>query len=153
GKLGKAARLLVTYGAAAVIGPLLLFAVFVLLAGAAMPEARTDGQIDVAVAAIGFAALFGFVVLYQYVDLTTWSLHPYYKRRLSSVFALRRVRRDGAWTKQQSGEFEVRPSSVSDDVGIAIERNFDETVPISETGLLDTRTGRWPTLIICAAAN
>lgn len=152
-KLGKAARLLVTYAAAAVIGPLLLFAVFVLAAGAAMPEARTDDQIDVAVAAVGFAVLLVFMLLYQFVDLTTWSLHPYYKRRLSSVFALRRVRRDGAWTKQQSGEFEVRPASGSDDVGIAIERKFDETVPISETGLLDTRTGQWPTLIICAAAN
>jgi hypothetical protein len=68
-------------------------------------------------------------VMWFVVDLTTVSLHPFYRRRLTSAFALRRRKEDG-------------------DV-IAEERPFDELVTLSESDV----GGDWPMLIVCAAAN
>ena len=39
----------------------------------------------------GAGALAGFVALYFVADLNTWSLHPFYRRRLCTAFALKRV--------------------------------------------------------------
>jgi hypothetical protein len=63
------------------------------------------------------------------VDLTTVSLHPFYRRRLASAFALRRVAEGG--------------------VPVARERPYDRLVALSETEV----GAAWPTLIVCAAAN
>lgn len=152
-KLGKAARQFVTYAAAAVVGPLLLFGIFVLAAGAAMPETRTDGHVDMAVVGVGLAVLAAFGLIYEYADLTTWSLNPYYKRRLSTAFALKRVRVDAKCLAEDGGRFELRSQAAEDDVGIAVERDFDKPIPISQTALLGGEGKEWPTLLICAAAN
>ena len=37
------------------------------------------------------------------------------------------------------------------DPAVALERDFDHLVPLSETALRDS--DRWPTLLVCAAAN
>jgi Patatin-like phospholipase len=58
-------------------------------------------------------------------DQTTWSMHPFYKRRLSSAFALRRVSREGA---------EPLP--------------YDEFQKLSLYKSVDG-----PELVVCAAAN
>lgn len=153
-KLGKAARLAVTYFAAALVGPLLLFAIFVLAVAAGMSEARTDGQIDLAVGGVGLGILAAFAVAYYFADLTTWSLNPYYKRRLSSVFALKRISEENLAEPEERDRVEALKSADPEtDVGIAIERDFDDLVPISRSALQGGEGRKWPTLLICAAAN
>jgi hypothetical protein len=61
-------------------------------------------------------------------DLTGWSMHPFYKRRLASAFALRRVR--GPNCEVAAGE-------------IPYDRRFG----------LANLSGHDPQLIVCAAAN
>jgi hypothetical protein len=85
-------------------------------------------------------ALILFVWLMKFGDLTSWSLHPFYRRRLCTAFALRRV-----------------PADDADDVGHAEERRQGNLVPLSQTGVIPRHpwweSKTWPTLIICAAAN
>ncbi|SCL34901.1 Patatin-like phospholipase [Micromonospora rhizosphaerae] len=49
-----------------------------------------------------------FVFLALLVDQTRWSLHPFYKRRLATAFAVRRVRRNG-----ETGSEQYRPEEVT----------------------------------------
>lgn len=107
----------------AVVGPLLLLGF--LVAGAAIAAAHWSTAVDLAVAVVGTLAFGG---LYFVCDLNAWSLHPFYKRRLCSAFALKRV---------NEGD---RP--------VARERDYDRLVPLSKTNPDD-----WPTLLVCAAAN
>ena len=90
------------------------------------------------------ATLFG--IFYVTADLTTWSLHPFYRRRLASTFALKRVARRP----------EETPPIAAGEAGIAVERDYDRLVTLSETAVLDRdEEGNclWPTLLVCAAAN
>ncbi len=73
------------------------------------------------------AVLTGFYLL---SDQTTWSLHPWYKRRLARVFALRRVTRDGR--------------------AVAESISPDRLLPLFRFG---KATPRVPELLVCAAAN
>ena len=88
--------------------------------------------------ALALLAAFGFfVALSRYGEVTSWSLHPFYRRRLATAFALRRVARDG------------RP--------VAEERDYGAFVPLSQSGVepVEGRQKRreWPQLVVCAAAN
>ena len=76
---------------------------------------------------IGVVCAAGFGVLYYIADLNTWSLHPFYRRRLCTAFALKRV-------------LEARPP---DGQGA----KYEKLVPLSEsgvdgTGLADARRVR-----------
>jgi Patatin-like phospholipase len=84
-----------------------------------------------------------FGVVYLFADLTTWSLHPFYRRRLASAFALKRVAR------------QTEPPIAAEDAGIAVERNYDKLVELSATAIDRDAEGNclWPTLLVCAAAN
>jgi hypothetical protein len=73
-------------------------------------------------------ALAVLIVFHLVTDLTSSSLHPFYKRRLSSAFALRRRWDGGAL--------------------IAEERPYEDLIPLTEAQPPD-----WPTLVVCAAAN
>ena len=77
---------------ATVFGPLLLIsvAVFFLDVGAANTVAEESRRVSEIAWVVGLGALLG--ALYYFADLVSWSLQPLYKRRLSSTFALRRVR-------------------------------------------------------------
>ncbi len=80
-----------------------------------------------------------FALLYAAADLTTWSLHPFYRERLCSAFALKRVALpDG-----------VPPISADTTAGIAVARDYDRMVLLSGS----EAPGQWPELIVCAAAN
>jgi hypothetical protein len=149
-KLGAAARLTLAYAAGALIGPLLLLGVFSLTVAIGMAEIARDGSHNVEwwMAGIGAAVLALFALLYAVADLTTWSLHPYYKRRLSSAFALKRIRVDELDADERARVEAVEPSLH----GVAVERNFDDLVPISRTAV-DETDKTWPTLLVCAAAN
>jgi Patatin-like phospholipase len=109
------------------VGPLLLL--FIALVGLLI-AAGTD---SVAPLVAGAVALLG--VLYVITDLNTISLHPFYRRRLASAFALKRVLVNGA------------PR--------ACERDFDTIVELSKSGVEPGSEGvkAWPMLVVCAAAN
>jgi rhodanese-related sulfurtransferase len=133
-------RKAIIYLAGAVAGPLLLFAVAVLALTWTFdhyPNDRGMLWLAVAIGAVGFS------LFYLLADLTSVSLHPFYKRRLSTAFALKRVApADVSHQRDQAGLPQEREE------GIAVERDFDRHVPLSKTAL-----DRWPSLIVCAAAN
>lgn len=151
-KLGATARLTLAYVAGALIGPLLLLFVFAMAAAIGMAGVDRDGSpsVDWWLAAVGLTVLAGFALLYAVVDLTTWSLHPYYKRRLSSAFALKRIKAEDLDAAERNRLEAVEPSPY----GIAVERDYDDLVPISATALDNEKDDEaWPTLLVCAAAN
>ncbi|HMC50366.1 MAG TPA: hypothetical protein VKH20_06945 [Solirubrobacterales bacterium] len=150
GNLGAAARLTLAYAAGALIGPLLLLGVFAMTVAIGMTETPRDGSHNVEwwMAGIGAAVLALFALLYSVADLTTWSLHPYYKRRLSSAFALKRIKVEELDEEERARLEAVEPSPH----GVAVERDFDDLVPISRTAVDETNE-TWPTLLVCAAAN
>jgi hypothetical protein len=119
GRFAKQGRNAVIAVVVMLAGPLLLVAVAAL--GVLVSVESDDKGTTVLIVAAGILGL-----MWLFVDLTTVSLHPFYRRRLASAFALRRV----------------------DDTH-AEERPFDELVALSRTHV----GGDWPTLIVCAAAN
>ncbi|MEX1141519.1 MAG: hypothetical protein WEB79_04325 [Thermoleophilaceae bacterium] len=125
-KLGRGTRTTLVYTAATVAGPLLVAGVMLVTASLVV---RDDGTTTAWIVAGGCAA--AFLVVYAIGDMTSWSLHPFYKRRLATAFALRRVR-DG------------------DGAAYAEEREYDRLVPLSQTVVAERP---WPTLLVCAAAN
>jgi hypothetical protein len=132
-------RLALAYLAAAVLGPLLALATMLVATNATLNVGHPY------VRWIVFGATAGtFVLIYSVADLTTWSLHPFYRRRLASAFALKRVRRP-----------EGIPPIAREEAGIAEERDYHELVRLSETAIPHSEHGQqvWPTLIVCAAAN
>jgi hypothetical protein len=153
GKLGSAARVTLGYVAAALAGPLLFLAVVALTLATGLGEASNDGQVDVGLIVAGVAVLAAFALFYRLMaDLTTWSLHPFYKRRLSSAFALKRVAAADL-TPEERQRFEAVEGEAPDEHGVAVERDFDDLVSLSETALDETQAKEWPTLLVCAAAN
>lgn len=121
----QASRLAVIAGG--LVAPLLMFGVFVAVASNAAAQASWLQDvlwIGVSVVVLLFLGLAW--------DTTASSLHPFYKRRLSSAFALERFRRDGNLD--------------------AKERDYDVTVPLSDTRPTHP-AARWPKLVQCAAAN
>lgn len=113
--------------AATVAVPLLAVAWAGLAAGWAVDQGSVAWPIWVAFA----AGVVVVVPLYFWGDLTSWSLHPFYRSRLASVFALRR-RRDG--DGEQAGALDT----------------YTEIPPMREA---QPPEGPWPKLVICAAAN
>jgi hypothetical protein len=122
GKFAKKARESLISAVVLLAGPLLLVAVASL--GVLVSVNSEDNGLALIVATV---VVLG--VMWALVDLTTVSLHPFYRRRLASAFALRRVKVDGQVVAQ--------------------ERPFDEPVVLSETDVGEA----WPMLIVCAAAN
>jgi hypothetical protein len=124
------------------VGPLLLVAVCALgvLVGdiaAGTGDPWDLGPLDVTptlAAWIGGSAA-GLLFLWGVVDLTSVSLHPFYRQRLASAFALRRV--------------------PSHDGPEARRRRWDKIVHLSKSGIEPGPCviKSWPMLIVCAAAN
>jgi hypothetical protein len=155
GKVRKAfaglnARLqkLAVLAAGAVLGPLLLFSVLVLGASIALANSSENGVRSGVWIFAGVAAV-AFLAFYYGADITSSSLHPFYKRRLASAFALKRVRA-GKLTEKEKRRIQLVPpvEDEAKDVGAALERDYDRLVPLSET-----HQKGWPTLVVCAAAN
>jgi hypothetical protein len=146
-KLNSLTRRIIAYTVAAIVGPALLLAVMVFAASLTLAHSK-PGLINGWHVVIGLGALAAFAGIYDRVDLTSWSLHPFYKRRLCTAFALKRVKPSDL-DPDEDGHAE-RCIAQNEQYGIAIERDFDTLVPLSETALRD---GSWPTLLVCAAAN
>jgi hypothetical protein len=140
GKYGKKVREILVALAVTLAGPLLLISIGVLgvlLAIQTSPAGARDtydtlaGHVTPAYVAWLGGSLALLVVTYVLLDLTTVSLHPFYRRRLATAFALKRVRVNG------------RPE--------ARQRDFDNLVPLSKSGIEPDK--HWPMLVVCAAAN
>ncbi len=111
--------------AATIAVPLLAVAWAALVAGWAVDA---DGWTVVLAFVAGAVVL---VTMYRGGDLTSWSLHPFYRSRLASVFAQRR--RTGA-DGEQAGALDT----------------YAEIPPMRKA---QPPEGSWPKLVICAAAN
>lgn len=137
--LGQGLRLGLAYFAAAVIGPLLALALMLVVMSATLNLVHPYGR-WIAFGVTGVV----FLVAYSVADLTTWSLHPFYRRRLCTAFALKRVARPTA-----------SPPIAREQSGVAQERDYNRMVHLSETAIPDAPDGSpaWPTLLVCAAAN
>ncbi len=159
------------YAVAAIVGPLLFYGMIVIAMSLTLADAASVVHRERLVAAgVGAVALFG--ALYLLVDIGALSLHHFYKRRLCSAFALKRVppkrRPDAAPAGPPAGEptqaerefdeeieeYVVPPRPAADAQeeadGIAVERDYDNLTPLSGTKVEEQG---WPTLLVCAAAN
>jgi hypothetical protein len=120
--------------AAALVGPVLFTAV---LAASAVAGVVADAS-DPGEWLLFLGALAVFALLSVFGDVTTWSLHPFYRERLSSAFALRRV-------------------TDEDGHPIAEQRPYKCRVVLSKSSVEPVRDEdkpwEWPQLVICAAAN
>jgi hypothetical protein len=145
--LNSRLRQALAWVAGALVGPLLLASVIWLALSLTLAHASST-SINALYVVMGIGALVAFALLYSAVDLTSWSLHPFYKRRLCTAFALKRVRPSDLL----SGEDGAGATAIAQagEQGIAVERDFDTLVPLSQTAPID---GAWPTLLVCAAAN
>jgi hypothetical protein len=123
--LGGGLRTVLAYVVAAIAGPLALIVFLVAFVSASLTH---TGLLHWA--AVGLLAMW-FAGLMLFGDLTSWSLHPFYRRRLCTAFALRRVK-----------------GGVDEDLGQARERQYGRQQMLS-----DTQPDGWPTLLVCAAAN
>jgi hypothetical protein len=131
-KLAPRLRLVSIYFATAVLGPLVILAM--LVAATAVQVETTDLGVQILIPLAAFTIVTQFMF---WGDLNSWSLHPFYRSRLCTAFALRRVRRQG---DPPQGRAEARAEG--------------ELVPLSQTFVRpDTPPYGWPTLLVCAAAN
>lgn len=134
-RLGPHTRLIIVRFAATIAGPLLLAAILVAATMLQMdpPEPWLRWVVPV-------GALTVFAFLFVVGDLTAWSLHPFYRRRLCTAFALKRVSR-----------------FKGDHIGGVFERRQGELALLSRTGVVPRepwwKSTKWPTLVVCAAAN
>ena len=130
GKFARKAREALIAVVVLLVGPLLLL--FIALVGLLF-AAGTDSVAWVIAGGVVLLALF-----YIAADLNTISLHPFYRRKLATAFALKRVRDE-------------------DGQPVAQQRRFDNIVALSQSGVEPGPGGggvkTWPMLIVCAAAN
>ena len=123
-----------TFVLAVLIGPaLVVLGSLIVMSATLNHDAAGERWVACAVLTAVFAAL------YALADLTTWSLHPFYRERLCSVFALKRVALPD----------DVPPICSDTAAGVAVARDYDEPLMLSDTAIDDL----WPELIVCAAAN
>lgn len=123
--LGGGLRTVLAYVIAAIAGPLALVVFLVAFVSASLTHTGLLHWVVVGVLGLWFAGLMLFG------DLTSWSLHPFYRRRLWTAFALKRVAGD-----------------VDKELGRALEREYGNREMLS-----DTQPNGWPTFLVCAAAN
>jgi len=124
--------------AATIAGPLLVLAGIVTAAywGSAYPASSSGARLFELVAWLIILVVWAFI--WNFADVTAWSLYPMYRKRLSAGFVLRRIRR-----------FEGDPPSpTADGTRDANERPYEQSYWLS-----DFRPKNFPEIIICAAAN
>jgi hypothetical protein len=122
--LSAGLRVVLAYVVAAIAGPLALLVFLTAFVSASLSHngfAHWSLVVGCAVVCTGISVC---------LDVTSWSLHPFYRRRLCTAFALRRVKDDHA------------------PIGRAAERDFDK-----HPCIFDAQPADWPTLLVCAAAN
>jgi hypothetical protein len=120
-------------------GPVLVFSVVTIVAfyGAGYPPGESAGSGWAALIVWAVATVLLFLV-WRRSDVTTWSLYPLYRRRLSTAFVLGRVRRDDVT--------EPSPTAVGD-------QDADERPYAAQYHVKDCQPDDLPELLVCAAAN
>jgi hypothetical protein len=128
-RLGRGVRRIIIQAVAVLIVPLTAIAAFIGFVAFGVSEIhwRATGSHSVHLVGliVWLSVVAGTAALYRFGDLTTWSMHPYYRRRLSFAYALQRTAPDKAE-----------------------KRNYQMPVRLSETS-----PPGFPKLLICAAAN
>jgi hypothetical protein len=152
--LGSKVRLTLAYAAAALAGPLLVIGVMAFGLGVSLGYPTVPqlfGFLPLP-PALGLAMLAAFFGVYFWTDLTALSLHPFYKRRLCTAFALKRVTAADAYGIGKERQRELReglntgpnPDRVRENAtggkeflarSVAVERDFDTLVSLSKTAL------------------
>ncbi len=135
-KVSNGLRRALAYAAAAIAVPLLALIGFLLPMAWSLAAASTV-EFNPKPVYIGAGALAAFAFFYVVADLTNWSLHPFYKRRLATAFALKRVKGVGPQ---------------GDTRGRAVPRDYDK-LPTIRSADVSTDESPFPTLVVCAAAN
>jgi len=148
GKFGKYAKL-VRDGLISLVvmlaGPILLLAIAVL--GVLLAVESTVAGAIILVVALGVLA-----AMWIGVDLTTVSLHPFYRRQLATAFALRRVWEDADGDEAAAPPADQRTPAAGR--AVAKPRPFEENVELSQSRVVPSESfTSWPMLIVCAAAN
>ncbi len=169
-KLSPALRRALAYTIAALIGPALALALALEAMSLAIGFPHLESRWE-----LTGGALLLFAIAYYFGDMTTWSLHSFYRRRLCSAFALKRRRRNEPESAASTTGMTARiarfllalrghrgdeikapePPIAGVEAGIAETRNPRRLVPMSDTAIDNDEDGRqqWPTLLVCAAAN
>ncbi len=122
----------------ALIGPVALLAgALLVIDGGAQSARPSAGEVRLWVAALVLAAL-----MLLFADVTSWSLHPFYKWRLARTFAVRR---------------EQDPSPHADPAGKASLLPYETLTSLTSFAPAefpaDARGDRFPELLVCAAVN
>jgi Patatin-like phospholipase len=144
GKLSPRLRVLLAYLIAALVGPALTLMVALLAMTVAL-NLRHPWERWTLAGALALA----FTIAYYFADTTSWSLHSFYRRRLCSAFALRRVRRPPPEDERRG-----YPPIAAPDAGIALERDYHNPVRLSRTAIpAEDGAEPFPTLLVCASAN
>jgi hypothetical protein len=143
--LSSAVRRWVALAIGGVVGPALLLASMVFGSAIALRHA-SRGSFSLPWILAGVGAIVAFAVAYRLADLTSWSLHPFYKRRLSTAFALKRVKPSELPENNDGRPLETIAQDEAN--GIALERPFGKPLRLSNSAVPG-----WPTLLVCAAAN
>jgi Patatin-like phospholipase len=146
-KLSSTTRRWLAYLAGALIGPALLAGAYVYGVSVALANSPHGPRAWVFV--VGVAAIALFALLYSFADLTSWSLHPFYKRRLCSTFALKRLFPKDLEPRERARVQTIPVGQPGSDAPVALERDYDKLVRLSQTAV----KGSWPMLLVCAAAN
>lgn len=128
-KLAAGVRRALVLVAALVAGPLLVLGgVYAVV----FWTVQADGPTLAVLAAVACSVV--AVLVLRFADLTSWSMHPFYRRRLATAFALRRrVHVDVDDPRDHSAQ----------------ERPYDSLVRLSDMA----PDGDGPSLVVCAAAN
>ena len=127
-KLNATLRRIVVHVVASVAVPFAALAAFIAFVDLGVSQVRWHGSMP-SVTAGAWLTLAGLIgataLLYGLGDLTTWSMHPYYRRRLCSAYALQRTAPD-----------------------TAAQRPYGTLIRLSEV-----QPEHFPTLVVCASAN
>ncbi len=141
--------------AGAIAGPLAIFAAFLGFTN----EAAINGPNHAEVAWLGVA---GVLLLYfiGFADLTQWSLHHFYRRRLSAAFFVRRKRKKDGTVRARPIEYKTPYpiSGLQPGLGGPLDTNAEEPPTGGGRETLNDASPkkakrRVPELLICAAAN
>jgi hypothetical protein len=123
-KLPERLRLTAVYLATGIVGPLLVLA---LLVASTMVQVENTGVATRVALPLG--ALVFLAVVFRFGDLNSWSLHPFYRQRLCTAFALRRI----ADRDDPPGPQPNDPDDVPRPRGHAEPRALAERVPLHKT--------------------
>lgn len=162
GGLSRGLRRITNLVLGTLIGPLALAAVAVLiLNGGAQSATPTRGEV-----ALWGAMSVLTLVLLGFADVTSWSLHPFYKWRLSNTFAGRRIDADTASDTGAPRADTPRPAPPGPGAspaaagagpcrGRASQIDYGELLTLSSFGPGGGGGGSppFPELLVCAAIN